>query len=372
MATTPNRNYPLINNGSASGSVDLSIDVATLLTFIGMVDADVQSLVTALAGKVGSVSPAFSGSPTAPTQPAGDDSNKLATTAFVKVAASLAIANLVAAAPSALDTLNELAAALGNDPNFAATVATQIGLKANSADVYLKTAIDALIADMATKTGAETLANKTLATPVLKLKNSSGAAPTVLGELQWDVTSGRLKVGTGTATKEHAANNREFIAEASLSGQSYVDFVGLSAFETLELDLNYTVSAIGDACRVEVSNDNGATFVTSGYIQVGMGVDEAAGYMASSVSAGGLGFQLYGAYTGYPCGGYMVMRNFNKAARTQGEARSGYVHFSSIRYSHESLSVLVPNGVGACNAIRVHNTAHNFPTGRIILRGTRG
>lgn len=41
------------------------------------------------------------------------------------------IADLVASSPSTLDTLNELAQALGNDPNFATTVATQIGTKAN-------------------------------------------------------------------------------------------------------------------------------------------------------------------------------------------------------------------------------------------------
>jgi hypothetical protein len=39
------------------------------------------------------------------------------------------IANLVDTAPSTLDTLNELAAALGDDPNFATTISTQIGLK---------------------------------------------------------------------------------------------------------------------------------------------------------------------------------------------------------------------------------------------------
>jgi hypothetical protein len=40
-----------------------------------------------------------------------------------------AVANLVDAAPSTLDTLNELAAALGDDPNFATTIATSIGTK---------------------------------------------------------------------------------------------------------------------------------------------------------------------------------------------------------------------------------------------------
>ena len=45
------------------------------------------------------------------------------------------VANLVNSAPETLDTLNELANALGNDPNFATTVSTQIGQKANKTDV---------------------------------------------------------------------------------------------------------------------------------------------------------------------------------------------------------------------------------------------
>lgn len=74
----------------------------------------------------GTASPAFTGSPTAPTQTAGDDSTKIATTAFV----AAAIAALVDSAPGALDTLNELAAALGDDEDFAATMTTALGLKA--------------------------------------------------------------------------------------------------------------------------------------------------------------------------------------------------------------------------------------------------
>ena len=52
-----------------------------------------------------------------------------------------AIANLIDSAPATLDTLNELAAALGDDPNFATTVSTQIGLKL---DASAYTAADVL------------------------------------------------------------------------------------------------------------------------------------------------------------------------------------------------------------------------------------
>ena len=52
-----------------------------------------------------------------------------------------AIGNLVNSAPAALDTLEELANALGDDPNFATTITNELSYKANSADVYSKTEI---------------------------------------------------------------------------------------------------------------------------------------------------------------------------------------------------------------------------------------
>jgi hypothetical protein len=70
-------------------------------------------------------SPALTGSPTAPNQTAGDSSTKIANTSFVMTA----VANLVASAPEALNTLNELAAALGNDASFSTTISNSIGGK---------------------------------------------------------------------------------------------------------------------------------------------------------------------------------------------------------------------------------------------------
>lgn len=80
----------------------------------------------ALALKANLASPALSGTPTTPTPAAGNNTTQVANTAFVQTA----IAALIASAPGALDTLNELAAALGNDPNFAATVTNSLALKA--------------------------------------------------------------------------------------------------------------------------------------------------------------------------------------------------------------------------------------------------
>ena len=80
-------------------------------------------------------SPTFTGTPKAPTAAAGNNSTQLATTAFVQVA----IAALVDSSPGALDTLNELAKALGNDPNFATTMTNALAGKmdksANGSDI---------------------------------------------------------------------------------------------------------------------------------------------------------------------------------------------------------------------------------------------
>lgn len=80
-------------------------------------------------------SPTFTGTPTAPTPVNSDNSKKLATTEFV----ARAIAALADSAPETLDTLKELADALGNDPNFATTVLNKLAEKLakdqNGADI---------------------------------------------------------------------------------------------------------------------------------------------------------------------------------------------------------------------------------------------
>jgi hypothetical protein len=70
-------------------------------------------------------SPALTGVPTAPTANAATNTTQIATTAFVRTE----ISNLVDSAPGALDTLNELAAAINDDANFATTVTTALSSK---------------------------------------------------------------------------------------------------------------------------------------------------------------------------------------------------------------------------------------------------
>jgi len=85
-------------------------------------------------GKI--ASPTFTGTPAAPTASAGTNTTQIATTAFV----STAVSNLVDSAPGALNTLNELAAALGDDASFSTTVTSSIaGKVAKSGDTMTGT-----------------------------------------------------------------------------------------------------------------------------------------------------------------------------------------------------------------------------------------
>lgn len=85
-------------------------------------------------------------------------------TTYTKAETDAAIAALVASAPDTLDTLNELAAALGDDPNFATTIAAQIGAKQDPAttlsgygitDAYTQAEVDAIITGLNLGTAAE-------------------------------------------------------------------------------------------------------------------------------------------------------------------------------------------------------------------------
>lgn len=98
------------------GSVDNTSDAAKPVSTAAQAALDLKAPLA---------SPEFTGKPTAPTASQATNNTQLATTAFVKTA----IAALVDGSPGALDTLNELAAAMGDDPNFATTMMSAIGEK---------------------------------------------------------------------------------------------------------------------------------------------------------------------------------------------------------------------------------------------------
>jgi hypothetical protein len=105
-------------------------------TEIGYLDGVTSAIQTQLDAKLASataastyaplVSPALTGTPTAPLAVTGTNTTQVATTSFVQQE----LAVLTTGAPAALNTLDELAAALGDDANYAATITTALGNKA--------------------------------------------------------------------------------------------------------------------------------------------------------------------------------------------------------------------------------------------------
>lgn len=83
-----------------------------------------------LSTSVSTTSLTVTGETSVPTANEGNSSNTIASTEFV----AKSIAKLVDSAPESLNTLNELAKALGNDPNFATTVINELGKKLNSTE----------------------------------------------------------------------------------------------------------------------------------------------------------------------------------------------------------------------------------------------
>ena len=106
---SPSQKLDVVGNISVSGTVD-GVDIAARNTLFGGLTSSSGVLTNGV---------------TATTQSAGNNTTRVATTAFV----STAISNLINNAPSALDTLKELSDALGSDANFSTTVTNSIATK---------------------------------------------------------------------------------------------------------------------------------------------------------------------------------------------------------------------------------------------------
>ena len=121
-------------------------------------------------------SPALTGTPTAPTAASGTDDTQIATTAFV----TGAVTDLVGGAPGALDTLNELAAAINDDASYASGITTALGNKAPLASP--------------TFTGTPTLPTGTVATTQSAGNNSTAVATTAYVDNQASAAASALTV----------------------------------------------------------------------------------------------------------------------------------------------------------------------------------
>jgi hypothetical protein len=153
--------------------------------------------------KANLASPTFMGVPSAPTPTTGTNTTQLATTAFVRSE----ISNLVASAPAALDTLNELALAIGSDASFSTTISNQIGLKAPINNPTFTGTVNGITATMVGLSNVDNTsdANKPVSTAqqtALDLK-ANLASPTFTGTVGG---ISKAMVGLGNADNTSDAN----------------------------------------------------------------------------------------------------------------------------------------------------------------------
>ncbi|HAG9200113.1 TPA: phage tail protein [Escherichia coli] len=219
-------------------------------------------------------SPALTGTPTTPTARQGTNNTQIASTAFVMAA----IAALVDSSPDALNTLNELAAALGNDPNFATTMTNALagkqpkdatltalaGLTTAAGKFQYFTGNDVASLATLTKVGRDILAKSTVAAvieylglrelgtsgekiPLLSTANTWTNRQTFSGGL-----SGELSGNAATATKLKTARK---IAGVGFDGSSDIS---ISAKNVNAFALRQTGNTVNGDTSVGWNWDSGA------------------------------------------------------------------------------------------------------------------
>ena len=181
------------------------------------------------------------------TQSASDNTTKVATTAYV----TTALANLADSAPSTLNTLNELAAALGDDANFSTTVTNSIATK-------LPLAGGSLTGGLTITAGGDNL----------KLKRSSFD----------DILIG---IGTGNSQSGiHITNTTDSVTIASIhenapAGTLVIDSSGNVGIGTTSPNFTLGVhKASSDANYIQITNSTTGSGSGDGAL-VGLGSDEA-------------------------------------------------------------------------------------------------
>ena len=115
-----------VSGKTTTGTLEASSATVSGQTTTGTLEAGD----TTVTGSITTTGLTVTGTTSVPTANAGNSSKAIANTEFV----SKSIAALVNGAPDQLNTLNELAKALGNDSNFAATVMAELAKKLNSTE----------------------------------------------------------------------------------------------------------------------------------------------------------------------------------------------------------------------------------------------
>jgi hypothetical protein len=199
-----------INTAAAIDWTKLGISSTVSSTEIGYVDGVTSAIQTQLDAKLATAtaastyaplaSPTLTGVPLAPTAAANTNTTQIATTAYVQTE----LTDLLGGAPGALDTLNELASALGNDANYSTTITTALAGKLPLAGGTMTGAI-AMGTNKITGLGEPTSAQDAAT------KNYIDTAVIAPGNLTGPITS----VGAATSIASQTGTGTKFVVDTS-------------------------------------------------------------------------------------------------------------------------------------------------------------
>ena len=273
---------------TGSASVDGSANVTIQMTAANKADrvhthqiSDVVGLQNALGSKADLANPTFLGIPKAPTAAAGTNTTQIATTEFV----STAIANLVGSAPEALNTLSELANALGGDANLRQTLLSEIGkraLKSTTLSGYGIT--DFVIREIRT----EDL--NAVTTPGFYKQNTSSNATTARNYP--DVVAGTLVVypSTGNAVQQqYSTYNNQYVYMRNLYGGSWSTWKRIDAQNKLDADATaVAASKLATARTITLTGavSGSTTFDGSGNVSINTNDNLTIGLVTSTSATG--------------------------------------------------------------------------------------
>ena len=189
------------NTSDASKPVSTATQTALDAKLASATAASTYETIANVALKAPLASPELTGTPTAPTAAAGTNTTQIATTAFV----GTAVSNLVAAAPAALDTLNELATALGNDANFSTTITSALAAKAPTASPTFTGTVSGITKSMVGLSNVDNTADtakpiSTATQTALDAKLASATAATTYAPIASPTFTGTVTLPTGTVT----------------------------------------------------------------------------------------------------------------------------------------------------------------------------
>ena len=295
----------------------------------------------ALALKAPLASPALTGIPTAPTAVQGTNNTQIATTAYVRAA----ISALVGSSPEALDTLNELAAALGNDPNFATTMTNALagkqpldatltalaGLATGANKLPYFTGTDTVSQTDLTSVGRDILAKTSVLAviqylglrelgtsgekiPLLSTANTWSARQTFNGGI-----TGALTGNADTATKLKTART---IGGVAFDGSGNINLPGVN----ITGNQNTTGNAATATKLATVRNINGVKFDGSADISIPTITSRGRVTALTGTTQGAAtGLQMYEAYNNsYPTTYGNVLHMKGASAAGEGELLIGW------------------------------------------------